>query len=205
MTIPVRRVLLVTSDDEPATLVEAALEKAGHEIRRCFANRWPSFPCVGLTADGTCPLDDRTIDVVVDVRQHPWPRPTPRESGVLCALRDNIPLVVAGRTAFHPYDGWTQVSLDGIEGIAEACEEAIERSLAAHRDAAVAAVEAVLVSHELESRSVVACVHRSQGDLHVRIVAALPDELRSVVSARVGSALRSVDSTARTIEVELAG
>lgn len=80
------------------------LEDAGHAIVRCHDEREPAFPCKGVTAH--CPLDDGPVDVALAVRNHAWPRPTVFDRGVTCALRDAVPVVVAGVVTLNPYDEW---------------------------------------------------------------------------------------------------
>jgi hypothetical protein len=200
---PARHVLLLSSDGEPSDDVERDLRAAGYDIRRCHdGSDRASFPCAGLAGDG-CPLADGLVDVAVDLRQHPWPRPTPFETGVTCALRERVPLVVAGSTRFHPFDRWAKVTVDGTAGVVEACEEAIARSLDEHRAAAVGATTAVLAVHGIEGRDVEARATRVEGDVHLVLAVDVPVELRSVVATRAGAAVRAIDATARRVEVEI--
>src|SRR3954451_20397307 len=122
-TTTIRRVLLIPSDDEPHAALENTLRGSGYEIRRCVEAGAGAFPCAALLPDGAgCPLDDGLVDVALDVRDHPWPNPTPLEAGVRCALRVRVPLAVAGRVAFSPFEGLASVTIDGTESAVDACE-----------------------------------------------------------------------------------
>ena len=196
------QVLLLRSDDEPVADVEAALVAAGHTVHRCHRPGDNAFPCNGLREGESCPLDAVGIDVAIDVRQHPWPRPTPLEDGVTCALRRHVPVVVAGRTLFHPFEGWATVTLEGTTGVVDACERAIERHLGRQRAAAVAAVREVLDHAGLDEIPVHATATRAERRLHVEVAADLPEgRLRTMIAARVGSAVREVDPEAEGIEI----
>ena len=199
----IRRVLLLGSDDEATPELEASLRDAGYEVRRCVEPGAQAFPCVGLQDGGTCPLDDGLIDVALDVRSHPWPRPTQREAGVQCAVRRRVPVAVAGRTLFHPFERWAEVTIDGTGDAVDACNRAIERSLYRLRDAVIEAVEAVLRTKGSVLPSIDVDVARRAGRLEIAITADVPKELRTVVVARAGSAARGVDPAAQAIEIDL--
>lgn len=84
---------MVESDQGAADEVMRRLQDAGHEIEGCFGSGMRAFPRKALATPGRCPLDTAEVDAVL-VRRRPWPRPTPREQGVTCALRAGVPLVV---------------------------------------------------------------------------------------------------------------
>jgi hypothetical protein len=86
------------------------------EVLRCVEPGRPAFPCVGLRT-GSCPLDaGGTVDVAVAVRSRAHPRPRLAELGAVCALRDGIPLVIAGSRALNPFEPWAaeMVDLHGV-------------------------------------------------------------------------------------------
>src|SRR5688500_8530961 len=118
------RVLVISSDDEPLTTVEQTLAAAGYDVQRCHRAGAPSFPCSGLVG-GECPLEATGgVDVAIDVRQHPWPTPTPRELGVTCALRARVPLVVV--TPYpHPFTEWAESTVADDTTLVQACDDAI--------------------------------------------------------------------------------
>jgi hypothetical protein len=203
MTTIARTVLLLASDDEQLPAVEAALDDAGYEVRRCVEPGQPTFPCAGLDGGAGCPLDDGRVDVALDVRVHPWPHPTPREVGVRCALRRSVPLAVAGRVPGNPFGRWADAVEEGTTDVAALCERAIASSLERHRHAVIRAVSTVLAVHGDETPAVAAEIDRRGGRLHATITAAVPDALRTVAVARAGSALRGVDREAKAIEIDL--
>src|SRR4051794_33016844 len=200
---PTRRVLLLSSDDEAIPGLEVALHAGGYEIRRCVAPGDGAFPCVALQPGAGCPLDDGLVDVALDVRSHPWPHPTDREAGVRCALRKRVPLAVAGRTAFSPFDSWASVTIEGTVSAAQACDRAIAASLDQHREVVVDAVRAVLDMHGHADAPIDVHVDRRAAQLHVAITAPVPKELRTIAVAPAGSALRRLAPTAGAIEIDL--
>jgi hypothetical protein len=122
-------VLLVGTNQWSLDAAVGALVAAGHRVLRCTESDEPSFPCKGLRVPGTCPVEVG-VDVVVTVRAQPRARVTEREFGVICARREGVPLVVAGRTLFHPFDDLAPEVLQGagaLDELAHACERAAER------------------------------------------------------------------------------
>ena len=201
------KVLVLDSDGEGGgRRASASLEAAGHEVHRCHEAGAPVFPCNGLAGATACPLDG-VVDVAVVVREHPWPRPTAREDGVTCALRHSVPLVVSGRTALDPYDGWATEAIDGTDGLVEACERAANAPLRRHGAAAVELVTEVLERHGLSAEGVTAEVHRNGGRLHVSIEVPVPvDPARfGMLATRVVGRLRQVDSHASAIDITVNG
>ena len=199
-----RRVLLLTSDDEPHTSLEAVLRGGGYEVRRCVEPGASAFPCAALLPDGSgCPLDDGLVDVALDVRDHPWPNPTALETGVRCALRARVPVAVVGNVGANPFDGLADATVAGTDAPLLACDRAIEASLERHRCAALDAVAAVLRTHDLAGAPMTVSVDRRAGQLRVRVVAPVPQDLRTTVVVRVGAALRALDPRARAIEIDL--
>lgn len=198
---PTRRALLITSDDEPVPLVDAELRDAGYDVHRCVEDGAPAFPCVGLTS-GTCPLEvDGGIDVAIDVRQHPWPHPTVRETGVTCALRAGLPLVVLGRPR-HPFAERATLTTDALEVLSVRCEQAVTVALQPLRDAIATEVRAVLANHGLKAPFAVD-VHRRRGRLHVTITTGAPDDVRRMAATRAAVAVRRLDQRAAGIEIEV--
>jgi hypothetical protein len=120
---------------------------------RCHEPDLPAFPCNALCDADACPLESGAgVDVVLDHRAHPHPRPTPLEDGVTCAVRQYVPLVVAGTSALNPFAPWT-TAIAGDTDVVAACVTAaggpldrlaeparleVWRRLAAHPAAAAA-------------------------------------------------------------------
>ena len=117
-------VLVVGSNGWAIDAAAVALESAGHRVLRCTEPREPEFPCDALRAERGCPLDiGAGVDVVITMRAQPRSRPAPREFGVTCGIRRDVPVVVAGRTMFHPFEDWATETVDG--GVAEAAEKLV--------------------------------------------------------------------------------
>jgi hypothetical protein len=183
------RVLVMDSHPGAAGHAADALTADGHEVVRCRDQFAPTHPCAGY--EGACPIDDVAVDVALDVRGRPLPRPTVGEHGVVCASRAGIPVVIAGQVAFQPFEPLTTVELTGTSGVASACEAAVAAADDADRKAVVDAVEAATgLTAEVE--------RRGEGDLFVTVRGAA-DAGRAAVRAH--QAARTVDTAARTVTV----
>jgi hypothetical protein len=114
---------LLLHDILPDGPVAEALAAAGHDIVRCDPTGSRPFPCVGLS--GRCPLDG-TVDVAVVIHDHPNTEIAPGEVGAICALRDGVPLVIAGNGAHSPLREVATTIAAGVEDVVGACERAVE-------------------------------------------------------------------------------
>ena len=196
------RVLLLSSDDEPTTDLEDELAGAGFDVRRCHRAGSPAFPCNGLGGE-TCPLAlGGGVDVVLDVRQHPWPAPTMREIGVICALRAAVPVVVVSRHG-HPFEAWATTTLYPDADVLAGMRQALHDSLAPHRRAIGDAVRAVLEVHGYGESPFIVDVERRQGRVRVSIGLDVPDEIHGMVATRSAVALRGLDRNATALEIEV--
>jgi hypothetical protein len=95
--------LVVGTDDWAIEQSAAALQAAGHEPFRCHDPGAPAFPCNALLPGRHCPLD-LGVDAVVTSRARPVSAPTVSETGVTCALRAGVPLVVTGISDRGPFN-----------------------------------------------------------------------------------------------------
>ncbi|EME55097.1 hypothetical protein [Amycolatopsis decaplanina] len=85
------RILLTEAEFDGAREVAAALRDLGCRVSPCHVR---SGVCRALAPGGTCLLDeDDRPDLTVDVRGTE-PGLTPREFGVVCALRARVPIVM---------------------------------------------------------------------------------------------------------------
>jgi hypothetical protein len=121
MAEPVR-VLVVESHRGLASVAASTLEAAGHEVHRCFGPDDTGFPCVGMQGE-PCPVE-RGVDVVFLHRAGATARPTPLEDGVLCALRDGVPLVEARSSVVDPFGAYVTAWVDPTESAVDAVEAA---------------------------------------------------------------------------------
>ena len=196
------RALLLSSDDETLADVEAHLADAGFDVRRCHEPGAPAFPCANL-AGGDCPLSlPGGVDVVVDVRTHPWPLPTGREIGVTCALRARVPVVVVTSSG-HPFESWATATVPPGTDLAEACEDAIAAGLEEARAAVVDAVAAVFATHGLAGTPASVRLERRLGRLHATIEAAVPRPVAGMAATRAAVAIRRFDRASSALEIDV--
>jgi hypothetical protein len=186
------RTLLIETTPSCGGAVGGLLSAAGHEVARCHTETGPTFPCVGLTTEG-CPLEDpRGIDVAVAVRPLPDRDPTASESGLTCALRQGIPVVVVGDTAHGPYADWTEhcgTDDDVLDAVDRAIVAAGERRAAPLR----AEVERLLRLEGLDPEGVRVTVARNGSTARVHVVAETPLDER--VSGLIATRVHAVDRT----------
>ena len=93
------RILLIDNVVGAADSVERMLAAAGHNVVRCQRPGDGDKECVFLRGASLCPLHAAPVDAVVDVRGQAADGTTPssvRELGAVCAVQDNVPLIVIG-------------------------------------------------------------------------------------------------------------
>jgi hypothetical protein len=117
-------VLVVGTDDWAIDQSAAILEASGSTAVRCHQSGEQAFPCNALIPGRTCPLA-LELDAVLTVRSRPVPAATPGEVGVICALREGVPLVVAGMSDHNPFAAYTTSSVDRDGDIPTACAAAV--------------------------------------------------------------------------------
>ncbi len=194
-------VLVLESERGGADATRDELTTAGHTVLRCHEPGAAAFPCNALVRGMQCPLEAAIVDVALDVRSRPRSQPAPQEDGVVCALRQRIPVVVAGSAVLNPYDGYAVV-LDRTHDVVDACERAAHAPLGEHTAAASRALRVVLDRRGIRCAPLVA-VRRRRGVLAVEISGAghLDEATKSMASVRMSAALREVDHHTRGIDV----
>jgi hypothetical protein len=194
---------VLESERGAADRAVAELTSAGHEVVRCHEAGAPAFPCRALDPDDGCPLRDRVVDVALTVRNRPRLQPAPQEDGVTCAVRQHVPLVVAGPNVMNPFEPWAVEVLDRTYNVVEACERAAVAPLPRHGGAAAAALSEVLARHDALVAAASVEVRRRDGRLHVEVHGAddLDHSLKSMASVRIAAALRAFDHDATGIDV----
>lgn len=119
--------VLLLHDITPDDAYAGALRAAGHDIVRCAPTARAGFPC---DADrGKCPLD-ATVEAAVVVHDRPSTDIAPHEAGAVCALRDGVPIVLAGSGAHHPFGDRVGASAAGVADVAAAVERAATARMA---------------------------------------------------------------------------
>ncbi len=195
-------VLVAETDPHRADDAIAELRDAGHDVVRCHEHGLPAFPCNALCEDSSCPLDVAPgVDLVLDYRAHPYPRPTPFEDGVSCAARRHIPIVVAGASVLNPFARWT-TAIAGRDSVIEACEHAASAPIESLSDVARAKVRQLL-SHDPDVADAAdVIVTRRGGRLEAVIV--LPSDAGEVdgsLAVGVAGAIRTRDHWTPQVDV----
>ncbi len=190
------RVLVIESDGHAADEVVDQLQAEGHQVSRCHEKGLPVFPCNALFDGGECPLEaPGSVDVVVDHRAHAYPRPTPSEDGVACALRHHVPLVASGVSALSPYEAWVTSYVGSDNDVVAACERAAATRLGRLERPAQDQLDRIVEHGEVE-------VHRTANQLKATAVIP-PDagEIEGAVAVKIAAALRRAAPTASQIDV----
>jgi len=196
------RVLVVESDPHSADSAVAHLQEAGHEIVRCHEPGQAPFPCNALRAGAACPLDTGPgVDVVLDSRAHPYPRPTAFEDGVSCAVRRSTPLVIAGTDGLNPFDEWTTATADD-ESVVVACERAAAAPIKSLTEVARAKVQQLLSAQPELAASTDVFVTRAGGRLEAEVVVpADAEEVEASLAVGVAGAIRTRDRWTQQVDV----
>ncbi|HUI47397.1 MAG TPA: hypothetical protein VL119_01795 [Acidimicrobiia bacterium] len=195
-------VLVVESDAGAAAPARAELENAGHRVQECRDPHGAAFPCNALVDGRGCPFDGSPLDVVLDVRSGVRSQPSAREDGVVCALRQYVPVVIAGSSVLNPYEGFATEILDGNADLVAACERAACAPLEAHSRAAELALHGDLARRSADA-GVHATVRRRRGSLLITVshTGPLDRATRNMIAVRMRAAVRELDRFARGIDV----
>ena len=129
------RVLLARADPDLGADIVRVLAQAGHEVVECQGG--PRCP---LARDGSCPVLDHRVDVMVDVRDRTTPF-APSELPMLCASLAGLPTVVCGPV---PSAGGPWRHADVVCDNADVILAAVERATSATSPAAETAVRRAL-------------------------------------------------------------
>jgi hypothetical protein len=186
-------VMLLESEPEVGRAEAELLEAAGHRVHRCH-QPGEGFPCAGIRAEGTCPLEI-PVDVAVVVRSRTAGEPTISEDGIACAIRAAVPIVEVGRGVEDPYGPWLAARVapgDVDAGVVDAFDGRIARFI----DDIRFRIDP-LVAQAGVARAAVACeVTRTGHRLHVRVTGpATLSRLREAIAVRVYDAVRAAERT----------
>ena len=190
------------SDPHSADAAIADLREAGHDVVRCHDSGLPAFPCNALCDGSGCPLDSGPgVDVLLDYRAHPYPRPTAFEDGASCAARRCIPVVVAGASALNPFEPWTTAIAD-TDSVVDACEFAARHPIERLADVAQTKVRQLLSDDPLVADAAEVLVTRGAGRLEA--VIQLPngaEDLDGTLAVGVAGAIRTRDHWTPRVDV----
>lgn len=100
-------VLIVGRPGLERSNLELFLVGAGHEVCFCHDGRWG---CVGM--DGTCPLDERAIDVAT---AHTEASDRFDPHGIACVYRADVALVAIGATNNDPVLQYATIAVDRVD------------------------------------------------------------------------------------------
>ncbi|MEZ5142608.1 MAG: hypothetical protein R2726_08855 [Acidimicrobiales bacterium] len=199
------RVLVLEGRPGVADGAVEELGRAGHEVARCHEPDAPSFPCNAMLDGHGCPLDDGRVEVALVVRDGAGASAEAAEDGVRCALRRQVPLVVAGEPGGSALADWATVVTDAADALPDAVRQAAAAPLRRQSDAARRSLRSVLEHHGVDGSAADAEVVRSTTDLKVvlRPGVELDKGLADMASVRAVGAVRDVDPYARTINVSI--
>jgi len=204
----VMRVLLMESAPGTGHAYESALKDAGHEVLRCHEEAAPAFPCSGIDDQAACPLHGGTVDVALLARDPIAESPTAHESGVSCALRARVPVVMPREAEgfTDPYGDYVEV----VSGdIVAAVEEAAGRASAGHARAIRDHLLATSAADGLTVDDIQVVAWRKGPTLHADITLPAGSSQRLVTAAQAwaAGAVRRYDPMLQTMDfaVHVAG
>lgn len=197
------RTLLLESSSGAGAGAAAALSAAGHQVTRCHEPDAPPFPCVELSSPGSCPLHGSTAaDVALVVRAPSDTLPTAGESGIGCAIRAGIPVVMLAGSSSNPFEGWT-VPVEVDDPVA-ACEAALRAGQDEVAEPLKAEVVRFLAAAGAPADGVEVQVSRDGDRAHV--VVTLPSGVTidpEAVAPRVHARYREGRSLAQVVEISV--
>lgn len=205
---PSLRVLVVERQPGEADAKMTALRAAGHDVVGCFEAGQTTLPCKGFLGEAGCPLDERPIDVALDVRGDGGPPDSDREAGVRCAMRRGVPVMVLGDAEGIDNSQWVAATLamddPGVEErLATIASDGFD--VVARHALDVARQVLQLRGHDAELATVEVAVGRDADRLLVRI--ALGHErdprLDQMIAAKVLSAIPEVRPGFAKVDVSI--
>lgn len=202
------QVLLIESSPGVGAAEAQALRAAGHTVRSCSPESTgaradapfdTSLPvCVAVT-DGRCPID-AGVDVALLTRHLTAGRPRLSEAGVLCALRQGVPLVVDTEGAADGFGQWATGFVHG--DVVRACLEAADEGFDDLRASIARRTELVLTAEQVPPGSVTYRFEPDGPRLVITIVGPdLDPSVRQALGVRVLDAVRSSPRTYGQVNV----
>jgi hypothetical protein len=120
-------VLVVGTDEWAIDQAAELLVRSGSPVLRCHEPGEPAFPCNAMVEGRSCPVD-LGFDVVATVRARASASPAISEFGVVCGVRANAPLVVAGLAPEGLYGPWASATVAQDDDLASACRQVAAKS-----------------------------------------------------------------------------
>lgn len=200
------RILLMETNPGDGDGIARELTSSGHEVSRCHDPDEAPFPCHALVDGEECPLDHEDVQAAVLVRGSGGPAGrSAGEDGVRCALRRQIPVVLAGDAEGSAYRDWAISTVPTGDQILSEVEAAAAAPLARHQEAALRSLRSVLVQHELDDGGASATVHREGPDIVVALRTGLEvdKQVAEMCSVRAMGAVRDMDPFSRKINVSI--
>lgn len=114
-------VIMTESEPAQSATLAAELAKLGHTVTTCAAPRGSTAPCAGMLPCPACPLDTAELTLVVDVRANALPRLTDQEYGAVCALREDVPVLVVGPAQAGAAAPWAAATVPDTEAVSWVC------------------------------------------------------------------------------------
>ena len=203
------RVLVVERERGSGARTAAQLEGHGHEVVRCDdADESSGRLCAGLPGGSGCPLDDQPVDVVVAVRGDEGGPSTDRETGIRCALRQRVPVMVLGSADGATYADWVdEVAEMEVPALDDRVTELGQAGLAAIGSIVAGTVRPLLAMHGIDGSAIDVTMARSNGRtrVHVRVDGELDAKLRQTCAVRAVAALRDLQPSTDGVDVEVVG
>lgn len=200
------RILLMETNPGDGDGIARELTSSGHEVSRCHDPGEAPFPCHALVDGEDCPLDHEDVQAAVLVRGAGGPAGrSAGEDGVRCALRRQIPVVLAGEAEGSTYRDWAVSTVPQSEQVVGEVEAAAAAPLVRHQEAALRSLRAVLMQHDLDATRAAATVHRDGSDIVVslRTGLELEKQVAEMCSVRAMGAVRDLDPFSRKINVSI--
>ncbi len=201
------RVLMVERESGVDEVTAAAVRSSEHEVVQCDPSDHAAGPCVGMPGEVGCPLDRWPVDVVLSMRGEGGPT-TEMETGVRCAIRQHIPVMVIGNPAGASYAEWVSDVVEAGDPDLEQRIDDLGRSAMAPANEAVGeAVGEVLARHGLGDLDFSVSVTHTDSRLRVAAHTSEPldPHIAHAAAVRAVAAVRDIQPWYDRIDVDVSG
>lgn len=205
------RVLVIEDHEQKSAAAVETLRQAGHEVTYCHEPTDGALECNGMPGRVGCPLEDGNVDVAMlgrslDVGRDDRRVPSAREAGAGCAKRHRVPVVITGTLGAVDPPSWAADILAAEDpDLVERIDAAARQGRVPLVEAAEGAARAALERAGRGAPVVAARVIREHGRLRVSVdvAAELDDRVRDRIAVRVVGAVREIDRSAPSIDVQV--